>query len=200
MLKCLFFALIFLLSAVALADDNSYGGIGVSIVRYQGTYFIEDVYPGTPAARSNLMPGDAILAIDGKDIKDNNIDEVSNMIRGPVGTKLTLKIQNRAGVRDVELIREQIVVTDKCFITGNYNFRANNPQSPTSLYGYIGTTPINLWVNGGYVTGPINGEYVNLHITTMNNTEQLTGFVHGVYLTFYGNSWMFSGYMPCIPK
>lgn len=81
---------------------GKYAGIG-SVIRFhtdKKMTVISDPYEGMPAAKGGLMIGDAILSIDGVDVRGMSTDSVSDMLRGEPGTNLRLEIE-RPGVENV---------------------------------------------------------------------------------------------------
>ena len=91
---------------------NSYGGIG-SIITWDAKLkrsVIAEPYEGMPAATSGLKAGDVLVAIDGKDLAGKNNQEVSEMLRGQVGTGFKLTVQ-RPGTEkplDFDIVRRSI--------------------------------------------------------------------------------------------
>ncbi len=74
---------------------NSYGGIG-SIITWNAKLkrsMIAEPYEHMPAATVGLKAGDVLMEIDGKDLAGKNNQEVSEMLRGQVGTSFKLKVQ-----------------------------------------------------------------------------------------------------------
>ena len=74
---------------------NSYGGIG-SVITWNPKLkrsVISEPYEGMPAATVGLKPGDVLMEIDGKELLGKNNQEVSDMLRGQVGTSFRLKVQ-----------------------------------------------------------------------------------------------------------
>lgn len=91
---------------------NSYGGIG-SIITWNPKLkrsVISEPYEGMPAAVYGLKAGDILLEIDGKDLMGKNNQEVSDMLRGEVGTSFKLKVE-RPGTKkplEFEIVRRSI--------------------------------------------------------------------------------------------
>lgn len=74
---------------------NSYGGIG-SIITYDTKAkmtVISEPYKGMPADKAGLKPGDTLIKIDSTWLEGKQVEDVSNLLRGPSGTKLVLKIR-----------------------------------------------------------------------------------------------------------
>jgi carboxyl-terminal processing protease len=95
-----------------LAGTNTYGGIGVSIRTQSRPVTIGGVFPNTPAARSGLRTGDAIIAVDGVDVSDLPADSISPLVRGQEGTQVRLTIQRvgEAAPLEFTITRAQIQV------------------------------------------------------------------------------------------
>lgn len=70
-----------------------FGGIGIRILPSPDG-FVNIVQPidGTPAMKAGLHAGDKIVMVDGKSIENQAMDDVVDMIRGEVGTKVVLTI------------------------------------------------------------------------------------------------------------
>lgn len=78
-----------------MMTTGKYAGIG-SVIRYhtvKKTTVIADPYENMPAAKAGLRIGDAILSIDGVDVRGKSTDSVSNILRGEPGTKLTITVE-----------------------------------------------------------------------------------------------------------
>lgn len=69
---------------------GQYGGIG-SLIHQQGEYVvISEPYEGSPAQKSGMKAGDRIIEINGQKAKGKSYDEVSAILKGQAGTKVTL--------------------------------------------------------------------------------------------------------------
>ncbi|MGI6047843.1 MAG: S41 family peptidase [Petrimonas sp.] len=91
---------------------GEYGGIG-SIISYNNNQvIINEPYKGLPADKAGLKAGDAILEIDGADMRKATVKDVSDKLKGTPGTSLKLKIQ-RPGEnkpREMTIVREKIEI------------------------------------------------------------------------------------------
>ncbi|MCF8227742.1 MAG: S41 family peptidase [Bacteroidales bacterium] len=91
---------------------GKYGGIG-SLIQMKDKYvIISEPYEGFPAQKAGLMAGDKILEINGESAEGKNTEDVSNILKGQPGSKLSLLIE-RTGLEEpfeVELTRENIKI------------------------------------------------------------------------------------------
>ncbi len=95
-----------------LSGTNTYGGIGVTIRTQTRPVTIGGIFPDSPAAKSGLRPGDAIIAVDGTDVSDLAADSISPLVRGKEGTpvRLTVTREGAAAPLVFTIIRAQIQV------------------------------------------------------------------------------------------
>ncbi|NET52482.1 MAG: PDZ domain-containing protein, partial [Merismopedia sp. SIO2A8] len=86
-------------------------GIGIRLEVNELTQALRVVEPieNSPAHKANIKSGDRVLAIDGQSTKGMSLEQASALIRGEVGTSVTLEI-SREGTNsfDVKLTRTQI--------------------------------------------------------------------------------------------
>ncbi len=90
---------------------GNYGGIGSVIMYYKDKrVVIAEPYEGSPAAKSGLKIGDIILEINGESVNGMTTTQVSERLRGKVGTSLTVKVE-RPGMDtpvEIKLVRSTI--------------------------------------------------------------------------------------------
>lgn len=119
--------------------QGSFGGIGAEIgIRNEGLTVIAPL-KNTPAERAGLEPGDQILEIDGKSTEDLTVEEAVKLIRGELGTTVTLTVirEGWSEPREITIIREtiQVPTVEWEMKEGNiiylklYSFSANTPQA-----------------------------------------------------------------------
>jgi len=97
---------------------GEFGGVGIQLGYKDKTLAVMAPLAKTPAEKAGLKAGDLILKI--KDVEKNinrdtsgiSLDEAVNLIRGKVGTEVTLKMYREGvtGTFDVTLKRDSIVV------------------------------------------------------------------------------------------
>ncbi len=104
---------------VRLLTMGEYGGIGSVIQYYDDNVHISEPYENFPAHKAGLLPGDAILEINGVNTEKKSVSEVSELLKGQPGSKLSLKIR-RDGEKDVitkTLTREKIKIDNIPYYT-----------------------------------------------------------------------------------
>ncbi|MBK8551180.1 MAG: S41 family peptidase [Ignavibacteria bacterium] len=95
---------------IDLITTGKYGGVGITVGVRDSLIYITEIMNGYEAQKKGLRVGDKIIAIDGKDLSKDKVEEMRTLIRGPVGTDVNVKI-----VRDGEeiifsLTRQEIIL------------------------------------------------------------------------------------------
>ena len=77
---------------------GNFGGIGVYIAKDPKTgAVVVDPIEGNPAIKAGVRIGDAIIAVNDQPIAGKPLDEVEQMIRGPRGTIVNLRVKHHTG-------------------------------------------------------------------------------------------------------
>ena len=97
-----------------MMTTGKYAGIG-SVIRFhteKKTTVLSEPYEGMPAQKAGLKAGDAIISIDGVNVKGMSTDSVSDRLRGEPGTTLTIEYERpgKKGTQKVKLQRESIAL------------------------------------------------------------------------------------------
>lgn len=96
----------------ALTNQTSgeLSGIGIRLELNDQTKTLTVVEPieNSPAIKAGVKSGDRIVAIDGKTTQGMSVEDASNLIRGEVGTKVTLLIQRDGKNDTLALTRARI--------------------------------------------------------------------------------------------
>ena len=90
--------------------STQYGGVGATILNRDGKVLISEPYEGFPAQKADVRSGDEILEINGVAIKGKSNEQVSQLLKGPKTTPVTLLL-NRPGTEKQitkKLLREDI--------------------------------------------------------------------------------------------
>jgi carboxyl-terminal processing protease len=98
----------------ALSEDTSgsYNGLGLEVLTVDGSLRVIAPIDESPAERGGIKPGDLIVRIDGKTITSENAAEAVNLLRGKLGTAVTLGVLHEGATApvDIKLTREAIKV------------------------------------------------------------------------------------------
>jgi carboxyl-terminal processing protease len=89
---------------------GKYEGLGMTIERKDKYIIIVSPIEGTPAFRMGLRAGDRIIEIDGKETYGMSTEEASNLMRGPAGTKVTMKIKREGIEGPLDYVIERAVI------------------------------------------------------------------------------------------
>jgi len=83
--------------------NGSYTGIGVAVDVKSGRLTVTRVFPGSPAARAGVTPGEVIVSVNGKPTADQTASANVARITGPAGTTVSLQLQKTGKARRVSL-------------------------------------------------------------------------------------------------
>jgi carboxyl-terminal processing protease len=93
--------------------SGEYNGIGIDVgVDQNGTIIVVAPIDGSPAAKAGVQAGDAILSVDGTSTDGLSLDQASELLRGKLGSKVTLELQGEDQDQpySVKLTRQEIKV------------------------------------------------------------------------------------------
>lgn len=105
-------------------------GVGIQLTQDEDTKKIVVISPieGTPAAKAGVLAKDEITKIDGKSTTGMNVNDVVNLIRGPVDSEVSLTIKRNNQEKIFKLKRERIEI---------HPVRFNARQEVQGNLGYI---------------------------------------------------------------
>jgi carboxyl-terminal processing protease len=86
-------------------------GIGAELRLLEGVVTVVSPLPDSPAQKAGVRPGDSIIEIDGKRLGTvDNLFEAVTQIRGPRGTKVTLRVVRKKDFseEDITIVRDAI--------------------------------------------------------------------------------------------
>ncbi len=81
-------------------------GIGVKLSSHKP--FVLDVLAESPAEKEGILPNDLILAIGGKSTTTLNGSQTANLIRGPIGSPITIKLKRGKEILTKTITREEL--------------------------------------------------------------------------------------------
>ena len=74
---------------------GEFGGLGIRLIGKEGELFVVTPMLGSPAYKAGIEPGDEIIQIDDKLVKDISSSDAIDMMRGSVGEKVVLVIKRK---------------------------------------------------------------------------------------------------------
>jgi carboxyl-terminal processing protease len=92
--------------------EGQFEGVGMTVTEAKRGLRINEVYPGSPAKKGGLEPGDVIVRVNGRALAGKSSEQSTALIKGPVGTAVTLTVDNGHGTRDVKLQRAKVDVPE----------------------------------------------------------------------------------------
>ncbi len=187
--------------------DYSYVGLGFTIQKENKKALVQvvELVENGPAERAAIQVGEYITHVDGTSVIGRKLAEVSKLLRGEVGTFLTLTIQTSVDgpSRDVRLQRE--IIRLECFLEGYMNLRYSGPENFGNITGYIGNDRVYLNVSGSRATGYIKNERVSLWFDDRqigNGPSRgdyiLSGYIKNTYVNWRAFGGSFNQYVSCI--
>jgi carboxyl-terminal processing protease len=85
-------------------------GIGVEVTSEDGNITVVSPIEGSPAYDAGLRPGDILREAEDIDLTDMSIMEAAQLIRGPVGTTVSLLIERDGETFEIEIERDVIKI------------------------------------------------------------------------------------------
>ncbi len=103
------------ISPETYARDYNYSGeftgIGVMVkTNRDGDIEVDEVVPGSPAARVDVLPGDIFHAVDGLRVAGYTQDELSAIVPGPRGTSVSVTFRRGDALLTFDIVRDVFIV------------------------------------------------------------------------------------------
>ncbi|MDO5659252.1 MAG: S41 family peptidase [Paracoccus sp. (in: a-proteobacteria)] len=92
---------------------GSFGGLGIEVGQEDGLVRVISPIDDTPAALAGVMPGDFITHVDGESLMGLSLDQAVALMRGPVGSDITITILREGETEpfDLTITRDTIRLT-----------------------------------------------------------------------------------------
>ncbi len=72
--------------------EDTYSGIGCEVTTVNGYTMIVSPFPDSPADEAGILANDLVVEVDGENVVGQTLQEVTNKIKGPVNSTVTLGI------------------------------------------------------------------------------------------------------------
>ncbi len=100
-----------------IITKGKYGGLGMEIGKREGKITVIAPIDDTPAQKAGIRAGDNIIKINEESTADMSLEKASTLLRGKVGTEVTISIHRPGTDKPITLtlIREEILIKDVTF-------------------------------------------------------------------------------------
>ncbi|MCH1441139.1 MAG: S41 family peptidase [Rubripirellula sp.] len=105
--------------------NQEFAGIGIFVEQPEPQTPVRVITPlvGSPALKAGILPGDLIVAVNGQDVSSEELREVSNKLKGPVGTEVDLAIKRADETVSIRVQRGRIEIES---VIGDYRDKDNH--------------------------------------------------------------------------
>ena len=117
--------------------EKNFPGLGIILQKVEGGVSIKKMIEGGPAQKSGLVRvNDEIIAIDNQKIDSLDFDTITEMLRGPLGSQVSLTIKrNNQDPIQIKLARETIVINEDR-IDSSYETYGNGIIGKITLHSF----------------------------------------------------------------
>jgi carboxyl-terminal processing protease len=91
-------------------DTPHLSGVGIDVESLPKGLLVLDVFPGSPAARAGLGHGDLITHVGSASLAGRSQTYSASLIKGRAGTRVTMTVTRNGHVRQVSMLRANLVV------------------------------------------------------------------------------------------
>ncbi len=93
-----------------LMESKVYG-IGIVFTKIGKEIFVRDILDGSPAQLANIEPGDSVISINGKDIKDIDTDKVAEIIQNNKTDEIEITYKQNGVISTKKLKKKDIYLS-----------------------------------------------------------------------------------------
>jgi carboxyl-terminal processing protease len=91
-------------------SEEHIGGIGIEVMREESGLRVTNASERSPASEAGLVRGDLIIKVGSISLADKPVDYGSNLIRGPVGTRVELTVLRDGTEHIISVVRAKLVM------------------------------------------------------------------------------------------
>lgn len=86
--------------------ESSFFGVGIQFQIMTDSICVVEVVSGGPAQREGILPGDRIIAVDGKDMTGTKMtnEDVMSALRGDKGSKVSLRVKRSTSAEPLDFV------------------------------------------------------------------------------------------------
>ncbi len=88
--------------------SGTYVGVGIQLETKDDKAVVSSPIEGSPAENAGIRTGDVIVAVDGKDVRGQNLGKIAEKVRGPEGTSVGLTVMRGGEERKFTVKRAEI--------------------------------------------------------------------------------------------
>ena len=150
--------------------DMSFTGIGIHMEMLPEGVLVLSAITGSPAEEAGLKLGDIIISADGKSLVGLSSDEALNLLRGPEGSTVMLRVEQGTVTRNIPLTRRAVTVPT---VTGKVlsghigyldlnSFGDETPGEFETLVNQLNKQNVDSWIvdlrdnGGGYLSSALD--------------------------------------------
>jgi carboxyl-terminal processing protease len=117
--------------------SGAFGGVGMELGQRDGALTVVSPLKDTPAYRAGVRSGDLVIGIDGKPSRTMAVEEAVKLIRGKVGTTVTLTFERKGEPAPIEIK----IVRDTISVPVLKNYKRSDGIYVIELYSFSETSP-----------------------------------------------------------
>ncbi|NQV26917.1 MAG: S41 family peptidase [Rhodopirellula sp.] len=116
--------------------DQQFGGIGIQVQPDPRTsrILVISPLPDTPAYKAGVRAGDIVTEVEGYDTEDMPLSRAVELMKGPPGETVSIKVRHLSATEDVEISMERAIISvksvlgDKWGKNGSWDFLVDEEQ------------------------------------------------------------------------
>ena len=90
--------------------SGKYVGVGIVLEEKNKEVVVTSPIPGSPADKAGMKTGDVLVAVDGKSVKGENLEQIAKKVRGPSGTKVEISVKRGDKTKKFSVTRTELKV------------------------------------------------------------------------------------------
>lgn len=93
-----------------LEQSGKYAGVGLLLLPLQEKVICRRILPGSPAEKAGIQPGDLLLEVAQKPVKDLSLEQIQQLLRGAPKTSVSVKVLHptTGKTEELSLVRAEL--------------------------------------------------------------------------------------------